>query len=669
MITPETLAPRRHVLLVGIDAYERVEPLFGCVNDIDAIEAILLDRLGVPAEAITKFVAPHPWQTRSPRLPEGEPTSANLRAALEALAGDSVRPGDRVLIYYAGHGTQVLTRSSRVPREALVPVDVHSGGDLLYDYTINDVLQRIAARTADLTLVLDCCCSAGATRSGLTPPGSAVRFCRVDGSLLPPPARSQPRSAGAPPAGLLTSTDPSDPGFVVATACQANERAHEGPSSDGQRRGAFTEALLDLLAAEPDERLASRRWGDLWLALREHVSSRYPGQHPWLIGRPERRLFGGAWSRQDLGYPIARDGDKYRIHAGTMVGLAAGAQVAVYGPSPDTFPPLGSQEDLAARLGVLVVEAATPSSCTAAPSSGTFGRPEGARGRLIAPGRPDALVVALDPYDAELARWIESEGPFRIERLHPSGSSPTIAEAFVTTTADGRRWIGDAIYGAGAPERDGEPPLAWVDVNDREALLRCLSHYAKYNLALRLSSRCRDLPGALHVRVLDCRDLTELSAADLQDPPLPELPPDPEHRYRYLVEHGQPACVVIENRSSTRLYANLINCAASGRVEILGATQLEIPPARRQTFWLRGLLGKAFPCTLPKNRSSGVERLIAVGTTVPDVDLSFLQQSASFEEAICARTRSMLLKEDEPLGLATATLMTMKLARVLSGSA
>jgi hypothetical protein len=352
-----------------------------------------------------------------------------------------------------------------------------------------------------------------------------------------------------------------------------------------------------------------------------------------------------------------------------MVGLGAGAQVAVYGPSPDIFPPLGSPEDLAARRAVLVVEAATPSSCTAVPSRDNVGPIEGGRGRLIAPGRPDALVVALDPFDADLARWLEGEGPFRIERRHPPGDKNPIGEAFVTTTADGRRWIGDAIYGAGASEGDGEPPLAWVDSNDRVALLRCLSHYAKYNLALRLASRCRDLPGALGVRVLDCRDLTGLSAADLQDPPLLELAPDPEHQYRYLAEHGHPVCVVIENRSPTRLYANLINCAASGRVEILGQTQLEIPPRRRQAFWLRGLLGKAFPCSLPKGRSSGVERLIAVATTVPDVDLSFLRQTASFEEAIQTGTKkSKLLDEPEPLELATATLVTMKLVRALSGS-
>ncbi|MCW5881096.1 MAG: hypothetical protein KIS91_09220, partial [Anaerolineae bacterium] len=48
-------APLYHVLLVGIDAYPpRYSSLSGCVNDIDAIEGLLLDPpgVGIPPERI-----------------------------------------------------------------------------------------------------------------------------------------------------------------------------------------------------------------------------------------------------------------------------------------------------------------------------------------------------------------------------------------------------------------------------------------------------------------------------------------------------------------------------------------------------------------------------------------------------------------------------------------
>jgi hypothetical protein len=656
-----TSIPRCHVLLVGIDDYIAVNPLFGCVNDIDAIEALLLDRLHVPADAITKLAAPHAGSERRPRLPERAPTYDNLRASLEALAGDGVEPGDRVLIYYAGHGTQVLPWESRIAREALVPSDTHEGAPLLYDYELNDHLLRIARRTGDLTVVLDCCCSAGATRRALSPRDAIVRFCPMDAP--PRPRRRSTGDMAEAPGGFLSSLDPGDPGYLVAAACQSHEAAHEGRNDLDQQHGAFTATLLALVSAQSDDRLESLRWVDVWHALRERLSTRYPGQHPWLVGRAERRLFGGPFRLHDPGYAMAQEGTTVRIAAGTMVGLTPGARVAVYGPTPDFFPLIGSAEDRAARIGVLEVEAASPSSCTAAPIGSPFTLIEGARGRLVAPGKGDELVVQLEPHDAELARWLEREARLRIVLAARPPGEVDLVEAYVGQDADGRRWLGDEIHGQGTARGDGEPPLAWVPSGDNDALLRALLHYAKYNLTLRLPRRCRDLPGALRVRVLDCRNLSALAAMDLQDPRLPEVTPDPEGRHRYLLEHGQPVCVVVENRSSERLFANLLNCATSGRVEMLGTTQLELPPGRKQTFWRRGHLGDAFRCGLPSDRASGIDRLVAVASTAPDVDLSFLKEARSFDEAIRSSTRDMLPEEQQPRELWTAAFVTMKIVR------
>ncbi|KYF49575.1 hypothetical protein BE08_44140 [Sorangium cellulosum] len=330
----------------------------------------------------------------------------------------------------------------------------------------------------------------------------------------------------------------------------------------------------------------------------------------------------------------------------------------MYGPAPDFFPPIGSTDDLAARIGVLEVEAATPSSCTATPVGGPFALVEGARGRLVAPGE---RVVQLDPYDAGLVRWLEREGRLRI--VLPAGprDGGELVEAYVGQDAAGRRWLGDEIHGQAGG--DGEPPLAWIPRGDDEGLLRALIHYAKYNLVLRLARRWHDLLGALRVRVLDCRDTSALAATDLQEPRLPEARSDPRTRYRYLLDHGQPVCVVVENRSPERLSATLLNCATSGRVEVLGTAQLELPPGRQQTFWRRGHLGDAFRCGLPAGRTSGVDRLVAVASTSPAVDLSFLKEARSFDDAIRSSARDMLPEEHEPRELWTAALVTMKISR------
>jgi hypothetical protein len=45
-----------HAVLVGIDAY-RAKPLFGCVNDVDAVRALLVARARVPPGGLVASIA------------------------------------------------------------------------------------------------------------------------------------------------------------------------------------------------------------------------------------------------------------------------------------------------------------------------------------------------------------------------------------------------------------------------------------------------------------------------------------------------------------------------------------------------------------------------------------------------------------------------------------
>ena len=95
-------------VLIGIDDYPQ-KPLSGCVNDIDQIESILLDRLGVPPERITRFAAPRAGASASTRLPSLSPTLEGLRNCLNRLAEEVGKERPR-LPYYSGHGSQTMTR-------------------------------------------------------------------------------------------------------------------------------------------------------------------------------------------------------------------------------------------------------------------------------------------------------------------------------------------------------------------------------------------------------------------------------------------------------------------------------------------------------------------------------------------------------------------------------
>lgn len=608
-------------VLIGIDEYPR-KPLSGCVNDIDQIESILLDRLGVPPERITRLAAPRAGASASTRLPSLSPTLEGIRDCLSRLV-EEVGKDDLVFLYYSGHGSQVMTRwnGHTLAREALLPLDYwNDGGDrrLLYDFELNSLFARLADRAGDLTVVLDCCHSASATREDIIPEGTD-RYLPIpevqdlSSQILPGGALTRDAS------GMLSAAA----SHMLVAACRASERAYEVGSGDSKPpQGAFSRALVEILerAGRP---LSDLQWSDIWTVLLDRVGGFNSWQHPQLIGRGERLLFGGPWTWRDPGYVIRPDGDRFRIEAGTLTGLSEGAEVAVYGPEPDRFPDLGSPQDRSSRIGLLRVDSADRSSCTAVAANGGLRLPPGARGRLVKAGTPDRLTVSLEPFDPRLAARLEARGIAAV----PPGA-PGI-EAYLYRDANGRFHLGDEIYGDG--RNPARPPLASFTEDHPDTLEAVLGHYARYRQVLRLPSRCSDLPGALQVELLDCRNTAAIAPENLQAPSAPPLSSDTP--WNYKVQEGQGFAIRIDNRDEDApLNVFVLNCTGSGRVENLG--HVEVPAGSLQILWREGILGSAFYPAVGVDRPEIVDRLVIVGTTLPDRDLSYLELDESLAEVI-----------------------------------
>jgi hypothetical protein len=613
-------SPNYRAVLIGIDDYPQ-RPLSGCVNDIDQIERILLDRLGVPPERITRFAAPRARLSSTTRLPSLQPTRDELRSFLDDLAGE-VGPDDVVFLYYSGHGSRVTTEvnGQRISREALVPVDYWNESDpqsqrLLYDYELNGLLARIAERAGDLTVVLDCCHSASVDR------GEGERQVEI--------SETQQLSSEALPGGDLAKdasglASAAAPHMLVA-ACRANESAYEvkpvKPDETWPQQGAFTRTLVQILDAI-DKPLHSLRWWDIAIALADRLKALADAnrpQNPLIVGHEGRRVFGGPWTRRDLGYALSQNGESFRIGAGRLTGLSEDAEVAVYGAEPDRFPVLNSAQDQTVRIGLLRVDKAERSSCTAVSVNGSFKLPQGARGRLVRPGRPDRLVVALKPFDAQLAASLETRGIVGAHLGEPEIEARLRRE-------NGQLHLGDETYSDGA---DGRTPLVSFPGDQPGLAEVILDHYARYCQALRLPARCRDLAGALELKLLRSPE-RQISPEDLQAPGFDELTSDGP--WRYKVKEGDGFVIRIANRAKDPLEVFVLNCAGSGRVEHLGSAQ--IPPGAIHVLWSSRKLGIPFYPTVATNRTEIVDRLIVVGTTLPDQDLSYLEIIESFAEVI-----------------------------------
>jgi hypothetical protein len=643
-------------VLIGIDDYPQ-KPLSGCVNDIDQIESILLDRLGVPPERITRFAAPRAGASASTRLPSLSPTLDGIRYGLYRLA-EEVGKDDLVFIYYSGHGSQAMTRwnGHSIAREALLPLDYwNDGGDrrLLYDFELNSLFTRLAGRAGDLTVVLDCCHSASATREDLDPEDTSryLPICEVQdiASQIPPDLLARDSS------GFFAGLESAGNVHMLVAACRASELAYEvAPGGAKPSQGAFSRALVEIL--EKAERpLSDLQWSDIWTVLLDRVGGFNSWQHPQLIGRGERLLFGGPWTWRDPGYVIRQDGERFRIEAGTLTGLSEGAEVAVYGPEPDRFPALDSSLDRSSRIGLLRVDRADRSSCTAVSANGGLRLPPGARGRLVRAGQPDRLTVALEPFDPRLAARLEARGIAAV----PPGTQGI--EACLHRDAKGRFHLGDEIYGDGrTPSR---PPLASFTEEHPDTLEAVLGHYARYRQALRLPSRCTDLPGALRVELLDCRNTAVVASQDLQAPSSPQLPIDIP--WNYKVQEGEGFAIRIDNRAYDPLNVFVFNCTGSGRVENLG--HVEVPAGSLQILWREGILGSAFYPARGVDRPEIVDRLVIVGTTLPDRDLRHLELDESLAEVI-RRPRECLSgptrsASGSPVEQWTAEMITLRIYR------
>jgi hypothetical protein len=474
-------------------------------------------------------------------------------------------------------------------------------------------MAKIGARCLSATVVLDCCNSAGATRSPAFEAGT-TRFWPTIGVRPVPEAGT---GVGTTTRGVADGLVARIDNCQVVAACRANEKAKE-EALDGRTMGHLTRSLCEQLQAVDPDDLSELRWGQIWRRVEAAVTDRNPHQRPWLSAGFGRAVFGGDRDdRGDVGFAVVRRGDRYELDVGTLAGVTEGARIAVYGADPVTFPSLNSPDDRATRVGELRIESATRAGSTGVPVA-PMALPEGARGRLVAPGANAQLAVALQPHVEEVAAALR-------------------ASPFVWVTDDVRHadlklhrriegwFMADDLHGPD-PDCPRFPPIPH---GRPDILCAVVEHYYRYGAPLRLARACRDLPTLLRLSLLSC-DHHQLAAAEAQTVALPEV--TGSDRARYEVSVHDLVCIAVHNDSDHDLHVTLVDVAASGRVILLGTVQ--IPRHSRERIWNGNNLGSPFEVSLPVGQPVGVDRIVAIGTTVAGMDLSHVREDTSFAELV-----------------------------------
>ena len=174
-------------VLVGVDEYERADipPLHCCVNAVALVRSLLKQYFGVPNEDIRVVV-------------NGRATKANILRRLEDTIARA-QPGDVVVFYYSGHGSQVRDRNGDELTDSLD--EVICPHDMDWDretYILDDDLDAIFASLPPDVLLeafFDCCFWGAGTRA--LEPEPRPELLRTDVRYLPPPFDIAARAEGA----------------------------------------------------------------------------------------------------------------------------------------------------------------------------------------------------------------------------------------------------------------------------------------------------------------------------------------------------------------------------------------------------------------------------------------------------------------------------------------
>lgn len=252
------MAKSIYALLVGIDEYDPnsgVPSLRGCVNDIEAVEAYLRERVAKDSEWKLVEPADVPWIL----LNQQATRQAIIKGFREHLCNADSE--DVVFFYYSGHGSQ-----ERAPEEfwsiepdhlneTLVCYDSRTpGGQDLADKDLAYLISKVNQKDPHTVIVLDCCYSGNGIRDlefstrrvdiDLRERPLNIFLCAEDSAEL----NEMLTSSRSLKERTTVLTLPVPKGkYVAFLACHSHQLAKEYKGDDGKQRGAFSYFLLQTL--------------------------------------------------------------------------------------------------------------------------------------------------------------------------------------------------------------------------------------------------------------------------------------------------------------------------------------------------------------------------------------------------------------------------------------
>jgi len=314
----DAAAQTRRALLIGINGYEHtaydsgsgralITSLDGSVSDAEAMRDLLVARYSFDASHIRL-------------LKDTAATRQHILDAIKRLADES-QPGDVVVFFYAGHGSQRRNSLSKPTQldQTIVPVDANAGVFDIRNKELAQLFGPLAMKGVTLTLIFDSC-HRGAIARGL-----AVTYKERWAAVDPRDAADSVR----PPA-------PEEHGALVLSSAQDYQTAGETKDDAGVPHGVFTSALLTVLRESAPDEPASR----IFQRVKAMMQSMGRPQEPVIAGKSrEHQPFLGGAPGAALGVTtvaVLRPGrpGELELQGGPAIGLRESAELAPFSKRP-----------------------------------------------------------------------------------------------------------------------------------------------------------------------------------------------------------------------------------------------------------------------------------------------------------------------------------------------
>lgn len=223
----------KRALLVGINDYEGVNDLNGCLNDVTNMRNVLKTYLGFSNRDIRVLV-------------DDRATKENIIYRLNWMVKNA-KSGDFLVFHFSGHGSQIRDRDGDELRdhmdELLCPWDMNWDGCYITDDDLNAIFKRLPKNVL-LEVFLDCCHSGTGLRENILgrPPELGPEHPML-ARYLPPPVDIECRVEGEEeelkPTKGFKSKDRSTVNHVLWAGCKDNQTSADA-YINGAYNGAFT---------------------------------------------------------------------------------------------------------------------------------------------------------------------------------------------------------------------------------------------------------------------------------------------------------------------------------------------------------------------------------------------------------------------------------------------